>query len=660
MKTLINKYTLISVLFITNILSFNAQTPVLTAADGNPEYACPGSVTSFNLEPKGETLSIKWIVTGGYFNGDPNVTEVTNNSLNQFVYWKNVSTSNGTTPIGTIKAVVKYKSSESTTTPFKQKIISLNGAKPSPLSSSIGSNIEFGEQRMHIDLDSIFYFPGVIINSLKTPVSKFEWTIPSGWRDSHGKTGTFIAEGAIDLITNSLGKGVVKVRGVNDCASAREDKSEYSSLTFTRNIKFTTFPQAIKYGEAQTYNYTVTQCSNCTYEWSYPAGWSSISGENSNSVILSKDLCATSAAVKVRIKANNGEVSDWFTCPNTTLILPEITAQATVKQFTPVNLSVSLPNSVIQSFTISGDGLEVLNNESANTLKCVFNKSGDKEVSISLSLIGCSTPLLIKKIISVSQPDIISIQGPVILCSGSADYSVNVQASGMTWSVSNNIQILSGQGTSKITVKALTYGDANISLTMPNYNMSIFKNIYTGTPIITSIYGSTNMRTGIRTCYEALPDYNTTYKTNVVNYIWQIDPTDGVYFEPSGNRFCVTFMNTGLYRIFCRATSSCGSGMPGRVEVSVGNRYFVSNTSGMVDIKPISESNTETYTISDVSSSSDNILYNMYNSATGIQIKSGQINKSGGTINCTGLPKGTYILKIKLSNNKYETHKIIL
>jgi len=27
----------------------------------------------------------------------------------------------------------------------------------------------------------------------------FEWTIPSGWRDSHGKTGTFIAEGAIDL-----------------------------------------------------------------------------------------------------------------------------------------------------------------------------------------------------------------------------------------------------------------------------------------------------------------------------------------------------------------------------------------------------------------------------------------------------------------------------
>ncbi len=105
---------------------------------------------------------------------------------------------------------------------------------------------------MHIDLDSIFYFPGVIINSLKVLVSKYEWTIPSGWRDSHGKTGTFIAEGAIDLITNSLGKGVVKVRGVNDCASAREDKSEYSSLTFTRNLKFTTFPQTIKYGEVQT------------------------------------------------------------------------------------------------------------------------------------------------------------------------------------------------------------------------------------------------------------------------------------------------------------------------------------------------------------------------------------------------------------------------
>lgn len=81
MKKFINKYTLIAALFITNILSVNAQNPVLTAADGNPEYACPGSVTYFNLNPNGKTLSIKWIVTGGYFNENPNVTEVTNNSL---------------------------------------------------------------------------------------------------------------------------------------------------------------------------------------------------------------------------------------------------------------------------------------------------------------------------------------------------------------------------------------------------------------------------------------------------------------------------------------------------------------------------------------------------------------------------------------------------
>lgn len=131
MKTLINKYTLIAALFITNILSVNAQTPVLTAANDNPEYACPGSVTYFNLEPNStKATSVKWIVTGGYFNEDPNVTEVTNNYRSMSVNWKNVSCSNGTNPKGTLKAIVTYDFSmpeNKATSPLDQKIKSLNG-----------------------------------------------------------------------------------------------------------------------------------------------------------------------------------------------------------------------------------------------------------------------------------------------------------------------------------------------------------------------------------------------------------------------------------------------------------------------------------------------------------------------------------------------------
>jgi hypothetical protein len=126
MKTLINKYTLIAALFITNILSVNAQTPVLTAANDNPEYACPGSVTYFNLEPNStKATSVKWIVTGGYFNEDPNVTEVTNNYRSMSVNWKNVSCSNGTNPKGTLKAIVTYDFSmpeNKATSPLTRKL----------------------------------------------------------------------------------------------------------------------------------------------------------------------------------------------------------------------------------------------------------------------------------------------------------------------------------------------------------------------------------------------------------------------------------------------------------------------------------------------------------------------------------------------------------
>lgn len=637
-------------LLCMNAVCMFAQNPTLTADGNTKEYVYPKQGVSYHLNTGGQNKSILWTVSGGSFSATSSLTSISNNDETMTVFWDNVSSRD---PKGTINAKVTYwDNSVKSASPYNQKILTLKDMNPPSLTYSKGTTISFGEQTLSdVKLSSQFFYPGS-----QQPVGHYEWTLPAGWKTDDNKSGVFVSTSpSITIRTNAMGAGTVKVRGVNDMYDT--DKSNYSSLTFNRNFSFQSYPSSsqIKYGVEQMYTYTVTQAPGCTFEWSIPSGWTIISGANTNSVQIKKGICATDALVKVRVKAGS-EASAWLECPTKTMTYPTISPSSGITQYKLVNVSVDLQNSNIQSFTLSGDGLEVKEKISNNTWKCQFKKSGNIEVAVGVTLNGCSS-MSYKQTVSVSPLQSVNIAGKAILCSGSSTYTADVEVAGMTWSVSN-LEIVSGQGTTQLTVRKINDGDASISLSLPNYSGTvIYKGIYAGVPYVTSIYGMTNIGTGVFTCYEALPDYNRTYNTNEVNYNWTISSTEPT-ISPEGNKMCVTFPISGRsYRITCQAQAACGMGMPMKIDVSVGSRYYVSTSSGTIHVKELSEENSGTFSIRNNISL---LSFELYNLSTGALVKNGLIDKKSGSIDCADLANGLYVLKLKISDTDYESHKINL
>jgi hypothetical protein len=52
--------------------------------------------------------------------------------------------------------------------------------------------------------------------------------------------------------------------------------------------------------------------------------------------------------------------------------------------------------------------------------------------------------------------------------------------------------------------------------------------------------------------------------------------------------------------------------------------------------------------------------YNLFNILTGKLSFTGKINSFGGILDFSHLPAGTYILRIEMTNDEIDTHKIVL
>lgn len=398
-------------------------------------------------------------------------TTITNLQTTTTVYWDNVKSSS---PKGTLKAEVSYIAGAEKSATCEQKILTLKGAILPGLTYSKSSNIGWGQQTLSdVKLSNNFLFPGS-----KILVNQYEWTLPDGWRTNDNKSGTFIVNSpSITIVTSIMGAGTVKVRGVNTLYPA--DKSEYSSLTFTRNLSFQSYPKAseIKYGTEQTFAYSVTQASGCTFEWSLPAGWSFVSGINTNSVSLKKSICSTSSEVKVKV-VSGSEKSDWYICPNTTMNLPGI-LPSSITQYLPVSISVDVPSANVQSISVSGSGFSVISGQNTNAVICQFNQPGNIAVAITLTLKGCSA-IQYQKIVSVAAAGKPVISGPPVIVNGSSFSVSGMQPGiGVQWSASGYSGLtINSSGVVSLPGGRREDGLATITATFGGLQVSKVCNIY--------------------------------------------------------------------------------------------------------------------------------------------------------------------------------------
>ena len=662
MKTLKINITIILLCIVA--VTVRAQKPVLKKDQNTPEYICPGFAGYYTLvdDVYGDKIvKIDWTVTGGSFSMSTEQTTLTTVASNEVtVYWKNVLQSEGGgVPVGTLKAEVLYKSMAPKDAPITQKIRSLNGAKPPALSSSTGTVIDYGTQKFEVYLSKAFEF--VTDGDWRFGVTKFEWTLPPGWKDSKGNTGTFESSDAgINVITDELSEGTIKVRGINDC-SIMDERSAYSEITIKRKFSYTTYPTSVKgiiYGVDQTFNYAVTDVDGCTFEWNYPPEWSLVSGANSHSVILSKSACATSADVKVRVLDKKGNASNWYMCPNTTLSLPEVTFPSKIEQLQAVNVSIDIPASIIESFTLAGDGVTFESSETANMLKCKFLSYGNIDVTFSVSLKGCNNSVLtFKKTIYISKV-YLRINGPDTLgVDEMGTYTLTPReliTTPISWTVPTEVLMIhSGDGTDKVNIAPANWwivGDYRIEAHVNSE--TIYKTIHLGGAGVTNIVGPTSVGVNSSNTFYAQPYLDCEYE-------WTVNPYSGVKSMSWNDYACtIVFKYLGDYTINCRLLMSQVGGVDQNIPASLtvkvvsGISYIVSNSGKILMIRP-----------NDIEERAilKNGLkkYEIYNQITGLLVAKGRVETLGGSIDCMNVPDGFYILRIENDLGLYETYKIV-
>jgi predicted Zn-dependent protease len=143
-------------------------------------------------------------------------------------------------------------------------------------------------------------------------------------------------------------------------------------------------------------------------------------------------------------------------------------------------------------------------------------------------------------------------------CSGAVGYSLPAAITSATWSVSSNLQIASGQGTRSITVTrsgsgsttsgtiTANIGGATVTLNV-NLNLSV-----------TSISGSTNVKTGQGIDYVANPD--PAIPSNIGQYQWAVSPSSATIIQGfNSNDRIIYFISTGTYTVKVRVVTPCNT-----------------------------------------------------------------------------------------------------
>ncbi len=638
--------------------------------DGNPQdFVSPGSQTCYiAFEPSNGRIDlITWYVTNGSFSPTSDVSSVQGNNLRSVcVYWKNPSVSGNSTPKGSIYANISYTQAGSSkftkTATLYQNIMSYNNVTPPNLKTDGAIFMPFGEQTMEVSFSKEFYLPYKTTAGEVIPVTKLEWTLPSGWR-SGSSANTFVSENApIKVSTDFFSEGEIKVRGVNP--EFPEDKTNYSTISFKRLFGFSTYPSFIQYGISQTFTYVVSSVADVTYEWSLPPGWTKVSGGNTNSVTLAKDPCAMSADIKVRLKAGR-LYSNWYTAPKATILSPDMTIPESVEQFRDVDISIGIPNDRLQSFSISGNGVEIVSGQGTNKLVCRFNKVGKQEINVSVSLKDCDIPFAFKKQVEVSKIQL-SINGPDVICSSDPlnTYSISDLPSQATvvWSCSGGIEMAGSNTGSSCSFRGKASGNAQVRATVSigGETLELSKNIEaassTGSPYIS--YTSDDRYINL-ICH-------TPNIYGIREFIWNAVVTGSSGSSQSSHTGPGGYYWTlpkGSYKVECIVVTQCarmvasttiGGYRSSAYPNPVDHTLYVNISDVLSDENVIS---TASFGQNQLGKSYEVRLFNF----KGMLVRNLRVQGNATSIDVSGLPEGNYFLHIILEEGKEpEVHKVVI
>ena len=389
--------------------------------------------------------------------------------------------------------------------------------------------------------------------------SSYLWTVPSGWVITAGQGTTSITVNA------STSGGQITARAVNVCGP-----SGASIKTVQPTQGPPAMPGAIsgkQYGCAKsTATYTIADVTGATsYTWTVPTGWTIVSGQGTTSITVT----VGSEKGKISVRGSNicgvGAVRELDVTPQTTVPGPitTLTGPAEVCQGMPgFEYSVTPLEGVTEYIWAVPAGWVINSGQNTNKISVTPSGTEGKVTIKAVNDCGVSAEASINvKVVPSPPAKPEAISGFVSVCNNQKNLVYTIApvptASSYIWTINNGWTIVSGQGTTSITVNAGSVG-ATISVRAVNV-CGVTSETQLTTVVTTAPPAKPGAITGATVpCVGKEYTFSIADVPTALSYTWSV-PTGWQVVSQSGTSITV-IAGTTPGNIMVTATNNCGTG----------------------------------------------------------------------------------------------------
>ncbi|MBC5993978.1 ice-binding family protein [Pontibacter cellulosilyticus] len=389
--------------------------------------------------------------------------------------------------------------------------------------------------------------------------SSYIWVFPSGWVITAGQGTTSVTVNA------STSGGQITVRAVNECGPSAASIKEVQP---TQGVPALPGPISGKqYGCAKsTATYTVANVAGATtYTWTVPAGWAIVSGQGTTSITVT----VGAEKGKVTVKGSNicgvGATRELDVTPQTDVPGPitTLTGPAEVCQGVPgFEYSVAPMVGVITYTWTLPSGWVINSGEGTNKISVTPSGTEGKVTVTATNDCGVSAAASMDvKVVPSPPAKPEAISGFISVCNNQKNLVYTIApvatASSYKWTVNNGWTIISGQGTTSITVNASSVG-ATISVQAVN-----ICGITSETQLTTIITNTPPAKPGAITgttipCVGKEYTFSIADVPTALSYTWSV-PAGWQVVSQNGTSIKV-IAGTTPGNVMVTATNNCGTG----------------------------------------------------------------------------------------------------
>ncbi|NDK54960.1 ice-binding family protein [Pontibacter fetidus] len=388
-----------------------------------------------------------------------------------------------------------------------------------------------------------------------TGVTSYTWSVPSGWVIVSGQGTTSIKVNA------GTTNGNISVTATNDCGtSAAKTMAVKVSTDIPATPGAITGPATVCGGQASiTYSIAAVQGAT-SYTWSAP-GWTIVSGQGTTSITVNSGNTGTTISVIAKNACGNTSAAQIAAVVTQSIPAKPGTITGTTAACVGKDQTYTVP--VVAGATSytwavpTGWSIVSQNNNS------IVVKTGTTAGNISVTATnGCGTgpaSTLAVSPITGAISGITGISGNTTTCTtGNITFTVpaGTNVSGYSWEVPAGWAIVSGQGTTQVTVKAgATSGTIKLTASNDCGAVTVTKQVEVNTTVPATpgaITGNASACSGSTQKYSIAP------VSGAVSYTWSV-PQGWTITAGQGTTTIDVKAGTTTGQVTVTATNDCGS-----------------------------------------------------------------------------------------------------